>query len=131
MPKSIATQLRAIQKKSMATAEKVVKETYFDTFNDTIIASPIDEGLFRANWLAAYDSIDGSLMPIGTNPAGSMVAELARLDIKEERLFYMTNSLPYAYRLENGWSDQAPKGMVKVSAARFESIAQQKINKFR
>jgi hypothetical protein len=28
---------------------------------------------------------------------------------------YIQNNLPYAERLENGWSKQAPHGMVKIT----------------
>ncbi len=131
MRKSIGAQLKAIQKKSLATAEKVVKETYFDIANDIIIATPQDQGLLIANWLGAYDAIDSTLMPIGNDASGRVKIEIDKLDITQERTLYMTNSLPYAQRIENGWSQKRPEGMVKVSVAKFDSIAQQKINKYK
>ena len=34
---------------------------------------------------------------------------------------YFVNGLPYAYRLENeGWSKQAPAGMIKISVTEFD-----------
>ena len=36
---------------------------------------------------------------------------------------YLTNNLPYAQRLEyEGWSKQAPAGMVRVNMARIADI---------
>ena len=35
---------------------------------------------------------------------------------------YLVNNLPYAVRLEYGWSKQAPAGMVRITAAEFQSI---------
>ena len=37
----------------------------------------------------------------------------------------ISNNLPYAVRVENGWSQQAPEGMMKVSVLEFEQIINQ------
>ena len=34
---------------------------------------------------------------------------------------YIQNNLPYANRLENGWSNQAPAGMVALTIAEVEA----------
>ena len=38
---------------------------------------------------------------------------------------YLSNSLPYAVPLENGWSKQAPQGMVKLTAQEFPQYVSQ------
>jgi len=38
-------------------------------------------------------------------------------------IVYLANNLPYAQRLEDGWSQQAPEGMVKLTVQRFQQIA--------
>lgn len=48
-----------------------------------------------------------------------------------DKKFYFANSLPYAFRLENGWSKQAPMGMVKVTTAEWRDIAEAEIKKNR
>ena len=35
---------------------------------------------------------------------------------------YVVNGLPYAERLENGWSQQAPLGMVALTVAELQSV---------
>lgn len=126
---SIQAQLKAIAAKSMVKAEKVAKESYFDTMNIAVIKSPVDKGLFRSNWNASYQSIDLSLKPIGNNSSIALQGVLSVFDFDRELLF--TESLPYAKKLEDGNSAQAPVGMVKVAASSFQSIAQSKINKYR
>jgi hypothetical protein len=42
-------------------------------------------------------------------------------------IIYLTNSLPYARRLEYGWSKQAPAGMVRITVANFERHLQNQI----
>ncbi|CFO10931.1 Uncharacterised protein [Bordetella pertussis] len=38
---------------------------------------------------------------------------------------YLSNSLPYAVPLENGWSKQAPQGMAKLTAQEFQRYVSQ------
>ena len=46
----------------------------------------------------------------------------AFLAVKAGGVEYITNNLPYAERLEYGYSQQAPAGMVRVTAARFREL---------
>ena len=131
MTKSIGAQLRAIHKKDSHKFLKIAKETYLDIGNDVIIASPIDEGLLLANWNMAYDRIDPTLQPIDRDSSHELTVFLDDFKI-DDKIFYLTNSLPYAKAIEDGHSKgKAPLGMVKVSTARFNTVAQQKINKYK
>jgi hypothetical protein len=38
-------------------------------------------------------------------------------------VIYLQNSLPYALRLENGWSKQAPGGVLALTVNELEAIA--------
>jgi len=38
-------------------------------------------------------------------------------------VIYLTNNLPYAQRLEEGYSQQAPAGMVALTIQEFQAIA--------
>lgn len=42
-----------------------------------------------------------------------------------ENSFYLTNNAPYATALEYGWSTQAPKGMVRITATKYRAIINQ------
>jgi hypothetical protein len=83
-------------------------------------------GRFRGNWSVAFDS-----PPMGTldriDPVGGQtIAEGSSVlaQFKAGRTIYIVNNLPYAHRLEyEGWSKQAPEGMVRVSIAEFQQIA--------
>ena len=41
-------------------------------------------------------------------------------DFKAGHVFYLVNNLPYIRRLEQGWSQQAPAGMVAVTVSEFQ-----------
>lgn len=78
-------------------------------------------GQFRSNWRLSKDVMD-----VGYDNLTS-VREVRNLDILDGNLFghrfYIANSLPYAFRLEmDGWSQQAPNGMVRLTGLEFDSI---------
>jgi len=77
--------------------------------------SPVDTGLFRANWQASLDQpYNGAVKPANRNGSIDHVIPFAKQ--ADGHVFYLTNKLPYAKKLEYGHSQQAPSGMVRVSA---------------
>jgi len=77
--------------------------------------SPVDTGLFRANWQATLDQpYTGATKP--ANRAGSIDHVIPFAKTANGHVFYLTNKIPYAHSLEYGHSQQAPNGMVRVSA---------------
>lgn len=129
---SVEAQLKAIAKKSMVKADAVVRLTINDIANNIIIGSPVRDGLFINNWLSGYSydtSTHKSQDKSGSRATGQLTRFIGDLDIG--KTFYFMNSLPYAERLENGWSEQAATGMVKINAAKFNTIAQVYINQYK
>ncbi|HCK7131167.1 TPA: hypothetical protein N0X16_004056 [Enterobacter hormaechei] len=77
-------------------------------------------GRFKNNWYVGLDSqptetndtLDASGQ--GSNTRGLAVLEVFR--VGQVNSIYFTNNLPYAQALENGHSNQAPGGMVGLTA---------------
>lgn len=99
--------------------EKVVRGTLIGMGSKIIKRSPVDTGRFRNNWQFSIDA-----PATGKDPSGSNQAELVNAATKmvPGNTFYMTNNLPYAERLEYGWSNQAPQGMVRVTLGEYKQI---------
>lgn len=81
--------------------------------------SPVDTGRFRGNWIVSNNTPDMSTKT-QTDKSGSRVinegtTKISTFDYKTQSTIYIQNNLPYANRLENGWSKQAPKGMVSIT----------------
>ncbi len=75
-------------------------------------------GRFRANWNVSFGQADETTVDV-TDQARSQ-GELQKVfTLPIGGVMYLTNSLPYAKRLEDGWSTQAPTGMVKLSVQNF------------
>ena len=85
-------------------------------------------GRFRANWQYGFNSAPtGELYKADDKSFPKKGEVLAK--IKEgvatspaAGIHYLANNLPYAQRLEDGWSTQAPSGMVELTLIEFPGI---------
>lgn len=96
--------------------------------------SPVDTGRFRGNWQVAFDApADGALETYDksgsqTLASGSLIMERFKVGVRD---IYFTNNLPYAYELEFGSSQQAPEGMVRVTAVELVRYLRQATEELR
>ena len=85
--------------------------------------SPVDVGTFQNNWLVSIGSpSDDTTMTVGAFAALSAEAIAGYATVDGFPMIYLQNNLPYALRLENGWSKQAPGGVVAMTVAELEMI---------
>jgi hypothetical protein len=85
-------------------------------------------GRFRANWNVSYGAPDFSTTE---STQKERVFEEARkaMTLPVGGLVYLSNGLPYGPRLEyEGWSKQAPSGMIRVSALEFQDYVKKALN---
>jgi hypothetical protein len=133
---SLTTDLQRIAQRNKAKMVKVAQNSLMRIGGAIVAKSPVDSGRFKNNWMSAYGAPDESTTnsfaktELGEG-RGAVVGRLkAKLDLLDTgQFFYFTNSLPYAERLEYGWSQQAPGGMVRLSVASWQSIVEDEIRK--
>lgn len=105
----------------------VTKKAMIDISNRVVDMSPVDSGRFRSNWEIGQDVVPNEVSPeMGPYPQGPEVkARLASQSTAitdDVQLIFLANTLPYAYRLEmEGWSKQAPAGMLRVVVPEFQT----------
>lgn len=117
-------------KKSNGNTEIVVRRIGLELFNKVVMKSPVDTGRFRGNW---YLSVNApykqtfqrfDMNALGSSPGDNFYNE-AQSNVNRWKLadnsIYITNNLPYAERLEFGYSDQAPQGMARLSVMEIAS----------
>lgn len=107
----------AIMKRAGDKADLVVKKVAMDIAAQLVNRSPVDTGRFRANWRVGMGA-PNMATSTSTDKAGSstVMAMTGAIDsYTTGQTIWLTNSLPYAQRLENGWSKQAPSGMVRLT----------------
>lgn len=128
-------QVAAFAKKANTSIDKTMRGVSIKLFSAIIKSSPVDSGRFRANWMAS-----GSIPATGTvasedksgaSSTAAVVSYVTGARMSSE--FTLSNNLPYAHKLEyggyssgtntsGGFSRQAPNGMVRVNADRFQRI---------
>lgn len=104
--------------KANGNVDKAVRQTVVLCAQGVVLRTPVDTGRARGNWVLGVGTIDSGTSaandPSGAGAIGRIAAEVAA---SRGRVFYVTNSLPYIQRLEDGYSKQAPAGMVKATLA--------------
>lgn len=137
---SFELDLKAFAEKTSAKANAVVRKIVIDVGTALVLKSPVGDadywqhpappgyvgGRFRANWQYGLSS------PVLTtsekiDPEGGATIQGIVGKVKPDaagEVHYITNSLPYADRLEHGWSRQAPQGMVGLTVLEYGPIVE-------
>ncbi|MDH3027638.1 HK97 gp10 family phage protein [Methylobacterium fujisawaense] len=109
--------------KSADRADRVLRKVALDIGARVVLRSPVDTGRFRANWQYGVGGPNTATLVAADKSGQSSIARIAA-GVATARLgdvIYISNALPYALRLETGWSKQAPAGMVGLTVAEFQS----------
>jgi hypothetical protein len=136
---SFSDQIKVFKKKAEKRSEQVVRGTALSMFSKIVLATPVGNtalwdtkyppkgytgGRLRGNWQVSLGSAaDGEVNredKAGRTTIGKGGAIIA--GHKGDGSIFISNNLPYAKRVEDGWSKQAPAGMVKVVLAQFKRI---------
>ena len=97
-------------------ADARVRRIALAAFQEINRGSPIDKGTFAANWVVSLDTIDRSsdLSKTSKDVNNTVTAATAVITngAKLGTMVYISNAVPYACKLEDGYSPQAPAGVV-------------------
>lgn len=128
---SFALDVKAFCDKAKKNPEIVMRSVTLKLFSAIIKSSPVDTGRFRGNWQTTGATPATGLIA-GVDPTGNKAVNSAATYITNSPNWYeftLTNNLPYAERLEYGWSKQAPTGIVRVNITRFNALLEQEAAK--
>lgn len=142
---SFESQLKAFAKKTGGKLEDVAREVVINIGRSVVEKSPVGDatlwksppppgyvgGRFRANWQHGFGSpVGGSLDDI--DPSGGVSIAHIQSGVNGNPaagIHFISNNLPYAQRLEDGYSQQAPQGMVSLTAIEFRDIVNISVQK--
>lgn len=131
---SLASDLRRIRDRRNGDIERVAQDALLVLGQRIVTNTPVRDGAAKGNWLSAYGSADTSADESKRDTAGAGSIGRLRISLNGFQAgteFFFTNSLPYAKRLENGWSQQAPSGMVKTNIADWQGIVARSVARYR
>ncbi|MDB9741458.1 hypothetical protein OAB00_01245 [Akkermansiaceae bacterium] len=114
--------------------ETLQKAIILELFTSVILDTPVGTsdpsrsyvgGRLRGNWIISSDEpANGTfdvIDPDGTKTTKKVEDFVSKIDFKKDVSLFLTNNLPYAYRIEyDGWSHtKAPEGMVRKNFIRI------------
>lgn len=127
---AFAADLKRLCKHAGDKAELVVRKTAIELQSSLIERSPVDTGRFRANWQCGIGVRNAVISDDpGSDAKGRTMEVLTGWE--PGRTIYLTNSLPYSLRLENGWSQQAPSGMVRLTVQAYGTYLAQVVRELK
>lgn len=136
---NFALDLAKFAQKVPERSKQVVDKVCIDLLTNIVLRTPVGNpslwknpppagyvgGRLRANWNSGVGGINTA--PREPDKSGSAAIGRGRATVATRPAdadFYVTNSLPYAQRVEMGYSTQAPAGMVRVTVTEFQSFIQ-------
>lgn len=131
--------LRRLLKMAGDNADEVARKTVLQVGKRLVDMSPVGDptnwknpapkgyvgGRFRGNWQHGFNLRPGGVLDT-IDPSGEATKDKIEQRVMATQgaggIHFFVNNLPYANRLEYGWSKQAPAGMVGLTAQSFHEF---------
>lgn len=124
---------------TMANANRALRATVVKNWGDVILSTPVDEGRARGGWFVTQD-VPSTIRDNGKKKTKGPAFVLTKTNNEMfGKKWFLTNNLPYIITLEfggystksaneggskvtlQGFSKQAPRGMVRINTVKFPS----------
>lgn len=121
---SFSGDIKKFNQKTGKNIDTVVKKVAFDLSRELIMGTPVQDGTARRNWFVSMNSPIVRVTSDTDKNGGKTIrdAQVAVQGYSSGDDVWITNSVPYILRLENGWSAQRPNGWVSRSVRKFQRI---------
>jgi hypothetical protein len=149
---TFSAQINAWIEKTKGDADKIVRYALMTLDSRLVQRSPVGDasywkhpppkgytgGAFRGAWQMAeyapteggfnrtHGGIDGVIDKDGSATLAAHASIVAAA--KAGKVYYLYNPMPYAKRIEEGWSRQAPIGLVAVTVVEWNNIVENAVN---
>lgn len=92
-------------------------------YAEAVARSPIDTGEYQASWRIAVNTPD---LSVANGKALNTAQQIGKLkQVKPGDTIFVSNNVPYALKLENGHSQQAPLGVLNQAIAAVSAFKSQ------
>ncbi|RQO83488.1 HK97 gp10 family phage protein [Acidovorax sp. FJL06] len=110
-------------------AALVVRRAALELQSGMIERSPVDTGRFKGNWQCGIGSLNAATNSAADSSGQGALGRTATTlqGWTPGQTIVLSNSLPYAKRLENGWSQQAPSGMVRLTVQAYSDAVKKAV----
>lgn len=136
---SFGDDVERFARRASARADAITRKIVIDIGTALVMKSPVGDpdywispappgytgGRFRANWqYGVAEANPTTTEEIDKSGSATIAGIVGKVSMDAGgKIHYITNSLPYARRLEDGWSKrQAPHGMIALTVTEFQPI---------
>lgn len=125
---SFASDVAKYAKLAGASVDETGRAIVLELFGSTIKDTPVKSGRAKGNWQTTIGTpASGTTDRLGEEESLAEVSQQTA-SFGAGKIIYLTNNLPYIYRLEYlGWSQQSPDGMARKNVARIQSIVRKAV----
>lgn len=141
---TFALDISRFVKKANGRVELVLQKITLDLLRRVVLKTPVGNPTFwqspappgyvggraRANWQIAIGGLPYTAND-DVDPGGGVTIRTAAAKARQIRgtdtAIYIVNHVPYIVRLENGWSHQAPQGMVKTTLMEYGAVVSKSV----
>jgi hypothetical protein len=133
-------QLKSLAKALDADLSQVIRLSVFKVFSNIVKRSPVDTGAYRASHaIANAEPGDKDGIVTVKKPKGRKQGETPLIGPPTLKGWswkvgdgdiWIYNNLPYAERIENGWSQQAPAGVYGLALIEIGNAIKQELAKY-
>lgn len=130
---SFQSQIKKFNDKTKLKAVRIFRGTALSIFGRVIIRTPVLSGRARGNWQTQLNRAPNSVLDVKDKNGAAAITQAGKA-VSRAKLgdtLFLINNLPYIEPLENGSSEQAPTGMVKVSIAEFQARVKENVRRNR
>ncbi len=141
---TFSAQINAWIQKTKDDADKIVRYALQTLDSRLVQRSPVGDasywqrpapkgytgGRFRGNWqMSMGTAATGAKDVIDKDGSATLAAHASVTSTaKAGEVYYLVNNLPYAKRIEEGWSRQAPVGLVAITVVEWNNIVENAVN---
>lgn len=109
--------VKAFAERTKRDPVKIQRKLAMIMLRRVILKTPVDTGRARNNWQLSQGTPPAGIVESGDRGGNGAIqrgaGEIA--NIRTPTLLWLANNLPYIERLENGYSRQAPAGMLRAT----------------
>lgn len=125
-----------------ATMNGIFRDVVIDIGRSVVRLSPVDTGHFRGNWQLTIDNEESGELSREDISGSVTIADIVNKagTLTAGQVAYIVNHVEYGYDLEygtyfgptakvtpEGFSRQAPEGVLRITAARFSEIVNEAV----
>lgn len=123
--RQFAFDLRNYNLASRETLDRAFRAIALTVDQRVVLRTAVDTGRARGNWFCSIGEPSTAVLDDRFDATGGRALDEIAATIVDAQLgdvVWLTNNLPYILKLENGWSNQSPQGMVDITLAEVASI---------